>query len=317
MKKECSIVRDLLPLYVENMVSTDTVEFVKEHLDGCGECREECERMKMPQVRDKSGEEANGKEKSGVRDDVAPLVNLKRKLWKQKVKTALCTGLFVVALLLSAFAVLSAPVYLPYEEDLLTITEHADESITVVFDERVTDYRCSSDAHVGWEGVEPCYEIEAWSTLWDKWFGREEAQFVVIEKVTSEDFSVYYVSNDGTENRCIYGEPVTTGGVITLPRLVLGYYFLIAVMCVAVLLVVWWIVRRKDAVKIWVERILFYPISYCVGHGIVTGFSPRSYSAQRDFMFILFISILIYGGVLLVRSIYRERKEIKALTERN
>ena len=33
MKNECSIIRDILPLYVENMVSEDTSEFVKEHLE--------------------------------------------------------------------------------------------------------------------------------------------------------------------------------------------------------------------------------------------------------------------------------------------
>ena len=35
MKNECSIIRDILPLYVENMVSEDTSEFVKEHLESC------------------------------------------------------------------------------------------------------------------------------------------------------------------------------------------------------------------------------------------------------------------------------------------
>ena len=39
MKNECSIIRDILPLYVENMVSEDTSEFVKEHLESCPACR--------------------------------------------------------------------------------------------------------------------------------------------------------------------------------------------------------------------------------------------------------------------------------------
>ena len=40
MKNECSIIRDILPLYVENMVSEDTSEFVKEHLENskCSFC---------------------------------------------------------------------------------------------------------------------------------------------------------------------------------------------------------------------------------------------------------------------------------------
>lgn len=43
MKNECSIIRDILPLYVENMVSEDTSEFVKEHLESCPACRAELE----------------------------------------------------------------------------------------------------------------------------------------------------------------------------------------------------------------------------------------------------------------------------------
>jgi hypothetical protein len=46
MKNECSIVRDILPLYVENMVSAETGEFIKEHLNSCSECSAELEAMK-------------------------------------------------------------------------------------------------------------------------------------------------------------------------------------------------------------------------------------------------------------------------------
>ena len=41
MKRECSIVRDVLPLYFENMVSEDTAVFVKEHLENCSDCDNE------------------------------------------------------------------------------------------------------------------------------------------------------------------------------------------------------------------------------------------------------------------------------------
>lgn len=38
MKNECSVVKDLLPLYYENMLREDTAEFVEEHLKNCSEC---------------------------------------------------------------------------------------------------------------------------------------------------------------------------------------------------------------------------------------------------------------------------------------
>ncbi len=38
MKNECSIIRDILPLYAEGIVSDDTTCFVEAHLKGCNEC---------------------------------------------------------------------------------------------------------------------------------------------------------------------------------------------------------------------------------------------------------------------------------------
>lgn len=319
MRKECSIVRDLLPLYVEDMVSADTGEFVKEHLEGCEECRKEYERMKQTKAGEERWKEENRKEEAAGRADVAPLVNLKRKLWKKKVQTILCTCLFVIALFVSAFAVLSIPEYFSYKENLFEITENGDESITITFDERVTDYRCVADAYGGPEEVTTegvrYYQIEAWTSLWSKWFSKGGVQSVTIRKADEKEISVYYTSNDGREDVCVYGKPVTSGGVVTLPRLVLGYYFVLAVVCEVVLLGIWLLVRRNAKGKVAIETVLFYPISYCIAHVIIAGYRPTTYSAQRDFMFILFLSILIYGGILLARSVYRERKEIKELTK--
>ena len=41
MKTECSVVRDLLPLYVEDMVSEETAQFVLDHLNVCADCKAE------------------------------------------------------------------------------------------------------------------------------------------------------------------------------------------------------------------------------------------------------------------------------------
>ena len=46
MKNDCSIVRDLLPLYVENMVSEQTAHFISKHLEDCPECQAELTNLK-------------------------------------------------------------------------------------------------------------------------------------------------------------------------------------------------------------------------------------------------------------------------------
>ena len=39
MNQECSIVRDLLPLYAERLTSPETAAFVEKHLRTCADCR--------------------------------------------------------------------------------------------------------------------------------------------------------------------------------------------------------------------------------------------------------------------------------------
>ena len=45
MKTECSIVRDLLPLYIEDMVSPETAKYIGAHLAECPECRAELDSL--------------------------------------------------------------------------------------------------------------------------------------------------------------------------------------------------------------------------------------------------------------------------------
>jgi hypothetical protein len=57
MKNECSVVRDILPLFLEDMVSEGTSEFVREHLKHCSECAAEFEAMKAETKAEKLGGE--------------------------------------------------------------------------------------------------------------------------------------------------------------------------------------------------------------------------------------------------------------------
>ena len=41
MKISCDVIRDLLPLYVEDMLSNDSKNIVDEHIEQCESCRDE------------------------------------------------------------------------------------------------------------------------------------------------------------------------------------------------------------------------------------------------------------------------------------
>ena len=48
--KDCNIVKDLLPLYIEELCSKDSMEFVEKHLEDCAECRESYQYLKCSEV---------------------------------------------------------------------------------------------------------------------------------------------------------------------------------------------------------------------------------------------------------------------------
>ena len=89
MKNECSIVRDILPLYAEKMVSKDTAEFVKGHLENCPVCCAELEKLREPV-------EVQAEPQTDI--DAAPLKRLKKALLMKKVRTILCTAAVLLAL---------------------------------------------------------------------------------------------------------------------------------------------------------------------------------------------------------------------------
>lgn len=90
MINECSIVRDILPLYLEDMVSEDTAAFIRQHLERCESCRKELEALKSDSdIADMTDEQTD--------EDKAALLALKKKLRRKKITTIAVTALCIIA----------------------------------------------------------------------------------------------------------------------------------------------------------------------------------------------------------------------------
>ena len=89
MKLTCSIVDDLLPLYLEDMCSADSKAALEEHLQECSACREKLARMKnsdlIPQVE---------RQKSKL-----PIVDYAQKVKRHRIRVG------IVIILMSTLAV--------------------------------------------------------------------------------------------------------------------------------------------------------------------------------------------------------------------
>lgn len=53
-KKDCKIVQDLLPTYIEGLTSNETTEYIEEHLKNCEDCKKVYESMKMNEAKEES-----------------------------------------------------------------------------------------------------------------------------------------------------------------------------------------------------------------------------------------------------------------------
>lgn len=76
MKNECNIVKELLPNYIENLLSEEVKRYVEKHLESCNNCKQTLE-----MIRDERRETNNNKK----RDEQVELNHLKK--YKRKMST--------------------------------------------------------------------------------------------------------------------------------------------------------------------------------------------------------------------------------------
>ena len=93
MKTECSIVRDLLPLHVEDMVNPETAQYIKSHLAECPECQAELESLK-------EGEGLAAIEKKPTADieDSKPFKKIMKRMNRQFYSIAYAALIFLIFL---------------------------------------------------------------------------------------------------------------------------------------------------------------------------------------------------------------------------
>lgn len=123
MKKECSIVQDLLPLYLENMVSESTKVFVEEHLESCSDCATELKYLK-------SGMHIDVAE-TPIREHAVDVITaIKKKISKRILKavTAVC---LVFAVLLGA-VLLYTGIGHPVTKDNISLSTKTDGGYTYI-----------------------------------------------------------------------------------------------------------------------------------------------------------------------------------------
>lgn len=122
MNKQCEIVQDLLPLYVDSACSESSAAMVKEHLESCPECKSLYEKLCS-----NTGEEILKTEMTGV-------VAMREK--KVKKKRLLTIAVSVVLTIILIFTVINLwPASIDYGSSELYSREDMDDAIKLIKDQ--------------------------------------------------------------------------------------------------------------------------------------------------------------------------------------
>lgn len=339
MNKDCSIVQDLLPLYAEDMLREETKEYVEGHLAQCEACRTELTALKTEDVTPASvsaqplrdlKRQLRRKKLTAVLLAVALALTLAtagfayltapqylpydETEWTiTRSPRALADGSIMADELtdLSGIESISVNLLTPVSGTEVTSTQDPDSGKTVYF---ITAWRTPLDT---WRGAfDKTGDAPNAHSVIDRTQREADALQGALGKVESARTlftldatnctAVYYSPNNGQDDVLLCGS--MDGGVISLPRLALGYYVLLSFALLITLCIAFFLCRRKKIGKV-LGHLALIPACYLLGHLLVKGFVTTSYQMQRDFSLIILTTALLYAAALLAGTLLRQRRD--------
>ena len=121
------MIQDILPLYIDDVVSDDTKELVEEHLQNCEICQRVYHETKTDLENDMKIS-AQTKESSNEAND---LKNFRKFLKKRKIKTILLSIAATIVCFVAVFTFMNKHVtYISYKDAGITIVEDNKDEVT-------------------------------------------------------------------------------------------------------------------------------------------------------------------------------------------
>ena len=177
MKLSCNVIRDLLPLYAENLTSEESNALVDEHLCGCDECAKQLGILKKAQA-------------IPVETDAPGLKKIRKAIVRRRVLAVTMAVMLVITLVLGATFLWEAPVWLDADQAVKEVVKMEDGSIRIYYTDIIQGIS-SEDDMAGNRGT------LCWSSWGRVYFGE---QMPPDPYVTPDDAG-------GTTTYSCYGDP--------------------------------------------------------------------------------------------------------------
>lgn len=176
MKVSCDIIRDLLPLYAEDMVSADSKKLVDAHLCECAPCTKELAELKKTS-------------KVPLEVETGSLKRVGDTIRRRRLLAVLTVLLFVITLGMSGMMLLDAKIYLTAEQAVRSVEQRDNGDVVIYLNDGVTGMGATQNDD------SKNYGTIAWSKLSKLLFGHGRAKYEDL----SEEYHMFYSEDEYEE----------------------------------------------------------------------------------------------------------------------
>lgn len=206
-KISCEIIKDLLPLYIDDVVSEDSKALVEHHLNDCDECRREAEKMKS-----NIAVPASKKAAAAVKNTLA---RAKKSARLKKIAIAVISVIVSGAVIFGAF-VASVSIKIPIEYDASEMTVTTDNEYIYVNYEGAYTYTSGyllEDVSVDGEKKD-ILVLESYVSIWSKYiepiFENNKTPYIYVTGIDDCEVIYYGDIRSDTDDENKY----TSGGIV-------------------------------------------------------------------------------------------------------
>ena len=188
----CAVIQDILPLYLDQMVSDKTKDIIEEHLDSCGTCREYLEKLKNELQNEPTEVPEPGKKD----DEIRELQQFRKYLSGRTLRAVLLSVLCAAVILVGSAVYMNHQIrYISCADAGLTIMEESSEEV-VLTDSVRGNYHWiyHLDTSTGISTVH--FEQTLWERYVDCIFYPFDHEQVILKKDTIKEI---YVDADGSQ----------------------------------------------------------------------------------------------------------------------
>lgn len=192
MRIKCDVINDLLPLYVDDVLSDASRELVDEHIQECESCRKTLENM-MGKVSIPVSPELR-------KEDTKPIKGLKKIVTKWKWLTVLIAVLAVLAVLFLGFLYINAKqIDIPYDGSNFTFELRGNSYYLVYHGQGAFLITSGSEPGSGEWDIEfrqTLFDKYIWPLYHDKECALRFCEKDTITKLTTRDGKVIWEANE-------------------------------------------------------------------------------------------------------------------------